>query len=83
MAGPPKRKPAAERRAEALATLGVEEGADEEVIRKAYKKLALKHHPDKNGAWRGRRKGGRTVSPRPPRPLACPPALALLPSRRG
>lgn len=30
-------------------TLGVEKDADEKVIKKAYRKLAVKHHPDKGG----------------------------------
>eukprot|EP01036_Dinobryon_divergens_P010814 gene10814-14509_t len=29
--------------------LGVAKGADEAEIKKAYKKMALKHHPDKGG----------------------------------
>lgn len=29
--------------------LGVEKDADENAIKKAYKKLALKHHPDRGG----------------------------------
>ena len=29
--------------------LGVEKGADEDAIRKSYRKLALKHHPDRGG----------------------------------
>lgn len=30
-------------------TLGVEKSADEKAIKKAYRKLAVKHHPDKGG----------------------------------
>ncbi len=30
------------------AVLGVEKGADEETIKKAYRKLAMEHHPDRN-----------------------------------
>ena len=29
--------------------LGVEKDADQKVIKKAYRKLCLKHHPDKGG----------------------------------
>ena len=29
--------------------LGVEKDADEKAIKKAYRKLAVKHHPDKGG----------------------------------
>ncbi len=48
MASRPK---AAQKRAEALVELELtEETATEDGIRKAYKRLALQHHPDKNGA---------------------------------
>ena len=36
-------------RARALAVLGLSEGADPDAIRSAYRELALKHHPDRNG----------------------------------
>jgi len=45
---------AAQKRADALTVLGLQEGVSEEEIRKSYKKLALLHHPDKNGASKGR-----------------------------
>ena len=39
-------------RAEALDVLGLEEGASEAAIRKAYRDLKKKHHPDQGGsAW--------------------------------
>jgi hypothetical protein len=37
---------------EAYAKLGVEQGADEHQIRKAYRTLAVIYHPDKNPAGR-------------------------------
>ena len=48
--GAMSRRSAAQKRANALGVLGLEEGASEEEIRKAYKREALHHHPDKNGA---------------------------------
>lgn len=44
------RRSAAQKRADALGVLGLADGAGEDEIRKAYKKQALLHHPDKNGA---------------------------------
>ena len=37
-------------------TLGVDSGADQNTIRKAYRKLALKFHPDKNPGDEAERK---------------------------
>jgi len=34
--------------AECYSVLGLDEGASEEEVRKSYKKLALRTHPDKN-----------------------------------
>ncbi|WJW76113.1 DNA-J related domain-containing protein [Thiohalobacter sp. IOR34] len=36
-------------RAEALAVLGLEAGADEAAIRQRYRRLAMQHHPDRGG----------------------------------
>lgn len=38
-----------DRRLKALATLGLEEDADKEQIRAAYRRLAMRHHPDRGG----------------------------------
>ena len=45
MPGPPNSMPATQ---DYYKTLGLEKGASEEDIRKAYRKLARKHHPDLN-----------------------------------
>ncbi|KAJ1454491.1 DnaJ domain-containing protein, partial [Pelagophyceae sp. CCMP2097] len=34
---------------DALAVLGLEAGASQEAIKKAYRRLAALHHPDKGG----------------------------------
>ena len=36
------------KRSSALSSLGLARDADEATIKKAFKKLALKHHPDRN-----------------------------------
>ena len=39
-------------RAEALEILGLEDGATQEQVRKAYRTMMKKHHPDNGGsAW--------------------------------
>ena len=38
-----------EERAEALATLGLSEPADDAAIRRRYRRLAMRHHPDRGG----------------------------------
>lgn len=38
-----------ERRQEALATLDLQEGADADAIRAQYRRLAMRHHPDRGG----------------------------------
>src|ERR1041385_1460116 len=34
-------------------TLGVEKGADQETLKKAFRKLAMQHHPDRNPGDKG------------------------------
>jgi hypothetical protein len=46
---PPARRGVAMSRAEALKVLGLEEGASEEQIRAAHRRLILQIHPDKGG----------------------------------
>jgi DnaJ-class molecular chaperone len=42
-------------RKDLYATLGVAQDADEDDIRKAYKKMALKYHPDRHASKVGER----------------------------
>jgi hypothetical protein len=46
---PPGRRGAAMSRAEAFKVLGLEEGATEEQVRAAHRRLILQIHPDKGG----------------------------------
>jgi DnaJ family protein A protein 2 len=47
--GPPRRASSNVDTTKLYETLGVEKTADEKEIKKAYRKLAVKHHPDKGG----------------------------------
>jgi hypothetical protein len=38
-----------EQRSQALRTLGLEEGADSDQIEQSYRRLAMRHHPDRGG----------------------------------
>ncbi len=38
-----------ERRAEALAQLGLADPVDDDTVKRAYRRLAMEHHPDRGG----------------------------------
>jgi hypothetical protein len=71
---------------EAFEILGLSEECDEEEAKKAYRKLALQHHPDKNpdnkeeSTAKFKQIGAPPPTPPPPSPAAPPSPRALPPA---